>query len=95
MTRLLKAGLLATTCLLLPAAAGAQETCPEGRAANGQCVNAGLAQSMREAAVINSHPKLSYTHYPVLPLFDWLFRYPFQLNPNPQGPAQAGAPPSS
>jgi hypothetical protein len=37
--------------------------------------------------VIYSQPKLSYTHYPVLPSLDWTFRFPNQLNPDPLKPA--------
>jgi hypothetical protein len=65
----------------------AQATCPDGRTSAGQCVNGPLADSMRQASVIYSQPKLSYTHYPILPVLDWIFRYPNQLNPNPQPPS--------
>lgn len=81
----------AVSCFIL-AAASAQTNCPEGRTATGQCVNPGLADSMRQAAVIYSQPKLSYTAYPVLPTLDWTFRYPNQLNPNPLNPSAIGTP---
>jgi hypothetical protein len=57
--------------------------CREGRTAGGECVNAGLSESMRETAIIFSQPKLSQTAYPVLPGGDWLYRYPNQLIPDP------------
>lgn len=85
MTRLIAAGLLAASSLLAPGLATAQGACPDGRTAAGQCVNPGLAESQRQAAVIYSQPKISYTHYPVLPVLDWIFRYPNQLNPNQLG----------
>ena len=80
---------------LLPDVTVAQSSCPEGRTASGQCVNAGLAESMRQAGVIYSQPKLSYTAYPVLPSLDFVFRYPHQLNPDPLKPSSGGtsAPP--
>lgn len=92
MTRFLMAGFLAATGILTLSAANAQSNCPEGRTATGQCVNPGLADSMRQAAVIYSQPKLSYTHYPVLPSSDWTYRYPNQLNPDPLKPSPTGTP---
>ncbi len=53
----------------------------------GQCVNPGLADTMRQIGVIYSQPKISYTHYPLLPSDDWNRRYPNELNPDPQHPA--------
>ena len=93
MTRLLMAGFVAAIGVSTLGAASAQSKCPEGRTATGQCVNPGLADSMRQAAVIYSQPKLSYTHYPVLPSLDWVFRYPNQLNPDPSPPSAMGARP--
>src|ERR1051326_5291034 len=93
MTRMSKAGLAAVlACSLLPSAAlsQSQRACPEGRTASGQCVNPQLADSMRQDAIIYSQPKLSYTHYPVLPVLDWVFRWPNQLNPDPTPPSAAG-----
>jgi hypothetical protein len=92
MTRLAAAALLAATCAALPGTAFAQGTCPAGRAANGQCVNAAFAAAVTQSAVITSQPKLSYTHYPVLPSFDWIFRYPNQLNPDPLKPSPTTGP---
>jgi hypothetical protein len=43
-----------------------------------------------QSAVIYSEPKLSTTHYPVLPSLDWIFRYPNQLNPDPLKPSPTG-----
>jgi hypothetical protein len=85
-TRILVAGLLAAGCWIAPSAAMAQ-SCPDGKTATGQCVNPGLADAMRQAAVIYSQPKISFTHYPVLPAQDWIFRYPNQLNPDQARPA--------
>ncbi|MHC2401497.1 hypothetical protein ACVMGC_006041 [Bradyrhizobium barranii subsp. barranii] len=45
--------------------AQAQTRCPEGRTAGGECVNGGLARSMRQRAIIFTQPKLSYTGAPV------------------------------
>ena len=84
---MIKASLFAATCVLVSGAALAQGACPEGRAANGQCVNPGLADTMRQVGVIYSQPKISYTHYPLLPSDDWNRRYPNELNPDPQQPA--------
>src|SRR5215510_3383696 len=77
---------------LVPAAAVAQRVCPDGRTASGQCVNAGLAESMRQAGVIYSQPNLSTTAYPVLPVLDFIFRYPHQLNPDSSKPSATGSP---
>jgi hypothetical protein len=60
-----------------------RDPCREGRTFSGECVNAGLAESMRQTAIIFSQPKLSQTAYPVLPGEDWLYRYPNQLIPDP------------
>ena len=66
--------------------------CREGRTLSGECVNAGLAESMRQTAVIFSQPKLSLTAYPVLPGDDWHYRYPNQLIPDPLLPPARPAP---
>ena len=102
MSSVLKAGLLATACslVLLPNVAQAQGACPEGRTANGQCVNPLLASAMTQSAMIYSQPKISQTHYPILPALDWIYRYPHQLIPNQLTPSAVGtpvtlAPPSS
>jgi hypothetical protein len=92
MKRLAQAALLAATCAVLSGTALAQAACPAGRTSNGQCVNAAFAASMTQGAVITSQPKLSYTHYPVLPALDWIFRYPNQLNPDPLKPSATGTP---
>jgi hypothetical protein len=47
---------------------------------------------MRQTAIIFSQPKISYTHYPVLPSLDWKYRYPNALNPNPLLPSATGVP---
>jgi hypothetical protein len=95
MTRLSKTALatgLATAAawVLLAGAAMSQGSCPDGRTGSGQCVNPQLADSMRQGSILYSQPKLSYTHYPVLPVFDWIFRYPRQLNPDPNQPSPGG-----
>jgi hypothetical protein len=83
---------LLVACAVLPGPTFAQGACPVGRAASGQCVNAAFANVMIQSAVIYSQPKLSYTHYPVLPSLDWTFRYPNQLNPDPLKPAPTTGP---
>ena len=90
MRRFWKLALPAIACGLLSDLAVAQSSCPDGRTASGECVNAGLAESMRQAGVIYSQPKLSYTAYPVLPALDFVFRYPHQLNPDPLKPSSGG-----
>ncbi|MGZ3409823.1 MAG: hypothetical protein ACXWJW_03680 [Xanthobacteraceae bacterium] len=72
--------------------ANAQNKCPEGTTASGECVDPGIAVSSRLSAVILSQPKISYTAYPVLPSGDLDYRYPNQLNPNQQLPAPTGIP---
>ena len=89
MKRLLQTGLAASVCFLSGAAV-AQQACPEGRTASGQCVNPGLALSMRQDAIIFAQPKISSTAFPVLPSADWQYRYPNNLIPNPQLPSAAG-----
>jgi hypothetical protein len=91
MRRSAQAALLAATCTVLLGTSFAQGSCPAGRTGNGQCVNAPHATGMTQSAVIFSQPKLSYTHYPVLPTLDWIFRYPNQLNPDPSRPSATGA----
>ena len=77
---------------LLPSAAGAQGTCLEGVAANGECVDPPTVVTMRQQAVIFSQPKISYTAYPILPAGDYDYRYPHQLNPDQSRPAPANTP---
>jgi hypothetical protein len=78
--------------LLVPEAAMAQARCPEGKAFNGNCVNRGLATSMRQTSIVFAQPKISQTAFPVLPGLDLLYRYPHQLIPDPLKPAPAFAP---
>jgi hypothetical protein len=94
MRNVLFAALLGTVgWLLLPAGvADAQVRCLEGKTASGECVNAGLADAMRQIAIIFSQPKLSYTAYPVLPSSDSLYRYPNQLNPDQLKPSRTTGP---
>jgi len=88
MKRMWCTGLLAALSLFaLAPAATAQGRCLEGRTASGACVNPGLADTMRQNAIIFSQQALSYTAYPVLPTGDRLYRYPNELIPNPLKPA--------
>lgn len=93
MTRLAPAAFLAIAVSITLSAAQAQRACPDGRTASGQCVNPQFADAMRQTAIIFSQPKISYTHYPVLPSQDWKYRYPNSLNPDPLKPSPAGAVP--
>jgi hypothetical protein len=72
----------------------AQESCQAGRAANGQCVDPGLFNDLRQTEMIFSQPRISETHYPVLPSNDWTLRYPNQLTTNPLQTGVPGAAPS-
>jgi hypothetical protein len=92
MKRFAQAALLAATCAVLPGTSFAQGTCPAGRTGHGQCANAEFTTGMTRGAVITSQPKLSATHYPVLPAIDWIFRYPNQINPDPAKPAATTSP---
>lgn len=94
MRSVLFAGLLGTIGWLLfsSGVADAQVKCPEGRTASGECVNAGLAEAMRQIGIIFSQPKLSQTAYPVLPSSDSLYRYPNQLNPDQLKPSRTTGP---
>ena len=87
MIRIATATLLAMSVLLVSVGAQAQGACPDGRTASGQCINPLFADAMRQTAVIFSQPKISYTHYPVMPSVDWKYRYPNQLNPDPLRPS--------
>jgi hypothetical protein len=87
MKQLIAGGLFAVVVSIVPGAALAQASCPDGRTASGRCINPLFADAMRQTAIIFSQPKISSTHYPILPSFDWKYRYPNALNPNPQGPA--------
>jgi hypothetical protein len=75
MIRFIAAGLLAATCIAAPGTTSAKDRCLDGRTPTGQCVNPNLAESQRQSAVIHSQPKISRTHYPVVPGLDWIFRY--------------------
>lgn len=94
MTRLLQLSVVAAMAspLLLPLGAFAQNNCAAGKAANGECVNAGMAASVVQTAVIFSQSKISLTAYPVLPSLDRLYRYPNELNPTqlPRTPVGPG-----
>jgi hypothetical protein len=92
MKQIIVSGLFALVVSIVPGAAMAQGSCPDGRTASGQCINPLFADAMRQTAIIFSQPKISYTHYPVLPSLDWKYRYPNALNPNPQIPSATGIP---
>jgi hypothetical protein len=71
--------------IVLPSLVRAQPNCPEGKTANGECVNPALIEVMQQDAVIFSQPKISMTAFPILPADDYRLRYPNQVIP-PQGP---------
>jgi hypothetical protein len=50
-----------------PPPAAAQQFCPEGRTAQGTCVDAGLASTMRERVRVFTQPRISYTGPAVAP----------------------------
>src|ERR1700733_7735586 len=72
------------------AAVHAQPRCPEGRTAAGDCVDPNFAAAQRQAAVIFSQPKLSYTAFPILPVQDRTYRYPNELIPDLLRPSGGG-----
>jgi hypothetical protein len=95
MTRIVPTSLLvAAAFAFLPVSASAQVKCIAGVAANGDCANASLSVLARRTAVIFSQPKISQTAYPVLPTADRIYRYPHQLNPNPQPATPVGPGPN-
>lgn len=75
---------------LQPILARAEASCAEGKTVSGECVDAGLAAEARQAAIIFSQPKISYTAFPVLPNGDPAYRYPNQLIPDLQKPSAFG-----
>ena len=81
MKKFVAGGLVVASFLAAPGVAAARGACPEGRMANGQCANSALAEATRQSAVVYAQPKLSSTHYPVLPSLDRKYRYPNELNP--------------
>ncbi|MDC7786801.1 hypothetical protein PQJ75_19905 [Rhodoplanes sp. TEM] len=85
---LLAAGLLVVGGDPLAAQAG----CGEGRTGSGVCVDATLAETARQAAIVFAQPKISQAAFPVLPVLDLRWRYPHQLLPDQLGPAPTGTP---
>ena len=79
--------------LFLSGIASAQQNCSDGVAANGQCVDPSISNTMREGAVIFSQPQISFTAYPILPTGDLRYRYPHELIPNLLAPSPTGSPP--
>lgn len=63
----LLAGLALGCHITVAAAQQVPRTCPEGRTASGQCVDAGLAQDMRTGGIVYSQPKISLSNPPLLP----------------------------
>jgi hypothetical protein len=94
MRRFLSAGLVTAFVALVgaPNTIHAQGNCPEGKTAAGQCVNAALAEALRQNAIIFSQSKISQTHYPILPVDDPRYRYPNGLIPDPLKPSAVGTP---
>ena len=94
MKRFLSSGLAAAFVALVgaPNTALAQSNCPEGKTATGECVNAALADALRQNAIIFSQSKISQTHYPILPVDDPRFRYPNQLTTDQLKPSAVGTP---
>jgi len=62
--------LSATAAAAMPVTAYAQTPCPEGRLANGNCINPTLAQVMRQSTIIATQPKISFTAPLNLPFQD-------------------------
>jgi hypothetical protein len=74
MRSILLASSVAALCLSAQPSV-AQQSCPAGRLASGQCMSpklAGLEQSMRERSIIFSQPKFSYSAPLAPPGFDAL-----------------------
>jgi hypothetical protein len=65
----------AAAFIFFSGAAFAQAACADGRAADGSCVDPAFAAAMRQTAMIYSQPKISSTHYPVLPVDDGSFQF--------------------
>jgi hypothetical protein len=95
MRAIARSWIIAAICIPLLGAtqAQAQQHCPEGRAANGACVNPVLGAMVRQIGVIFSQPKISQTAYPVLPSGDQRYRYPNALVSNPVQPTPCCGPP--
>jgi hypothetical protein len=87
-----RAAILSAVCLISIGLgwSDAQAACGEGKTTGGQCVNSGLAETARQAAIIFSQPKISQTAYPVLPSSDANYRYPHQLTSVPLKPSATG-----
>jgi spore coat protein U-like protein len=61
---------------VIAAAAQARRSCPEGRLADGTCINPDLAQDLRIGSIALAQSKLSMTNPPVLPSQDALYDVP-------------------
>ena len=64
------------TSAAIPAHSQVSRRCPEGRTADGKCVNPDLSQDMRTGTVAFTQPKLSMTNPPVMPYQDGLYYVP-------------------
>ena len=73
----------ACSFLYLTQTAFAAEACPEGKTVTGECVNAGLAATMRLNALVYSQSQLSHTAQPIMPQQDYTYRYPHALTTTP------------
>jgi hypothetical protein len=73
----------ASLIVLSGMASHAQAQCVEGRTSAGQCIDPAMGEAARQRGVIYSQPKISTTAYPIMPLADYRYRYPNELNPNP------------
>lgn len=95
MKHMSKAVLVSVLCAVAcPSIAAAQQKCPEGRSANGTCVNPGLITSARQTSIVFAQPKISQTAFPILPAEDPKFRLLQQFTRDRPivGPAAAGTP---
>jgi len=92
--RFLRATVVVTVGLfIISDRASAQMKCPEGRTATGQCVNVPLASGLRQTSIVFSQPKISQAAYPILPVLDFIYRYPHQLTQIPTFPTPIAGPP--
>jgi hypothetical protein len=74
---------LGASILLLGPNMALAESCPEGRTMMGECLNPGLASTMRQNAIVYSQSQLSQTAQPIMPQEDYTYRYPHALTTTP------------
>jgi hypothetical protein len=82
---------LAMNALAVPVAI-AQQACREGRTASGECIRPGLAADLRQRSLVYAQPKISQTALPIMPIWDYRYRYPNGLIPTPLKPAPKAGP---